>query len=192
MLGRLLKNVHAGEAKLAFHAAQTSASAALRVTSTAFANEGRIPARYTPSAENISPPLAWDGAPADTRSALLIIEDPDAPLPFPFVYGIVYGLPAEGSLAEGAISDRNSAPEPAAADTFRVGRCTMGPAAYRGPRPVEDHGPHRYCFEFFALDCMLGFNVRPKRTEVLRAVEGHVLAKGILVGTYERTKAVRA
>jgi len=94
----------------------------------------------------------------------------------------VYGLGPEDCLREGEI------PSAAAvvADKFKLGRGTFGMSAYRGPGPIADHGPHAYYFQIFALDCALSFAAAPRKKEIVAAMKGYVLAKGVLVGTYER------
>jgi hypothetical protein len=187
MIGRLLKNIRAGNKRLTwFQNEAVKAPVAIAVTSESFAHGAEIPIRYTPYGENLSPALAWKNAPAATRSILLVIEDPDAPLLNPFVHSIVYNLPPGSALAEGAISCLNATAASSPPDDFRLGRCTFGSATYRGPGPIPDHGPHHYYFQIFALDLSLTFPSPPRRKEVLAAIGGHVLAKGLLVGTYER------
>ncbi len=187
MLGELLKNVHAGNAKLLYFCGEFAlVPETLRVTSNAFADNTSIPIRYTPFGANLSPDLAWGNLPAGTQTLVLVVEDPDAPLPRPFVLGIVYNLAPDGCLSEGALptSDR-SAPQ-SLPGNLRLGKNTFGKAIFRGPGPIPDHGPHQYYFQLFALDRSLTFAMPPRRSEILTAINGHVLAKGFLVGLYER------
>ena len=190
MLGRLLRSARAGKWKVAYFRREVASGAeSLQVSSESFAHSGEIPIRYTAFGKNLSPPLRWMDVPEGARSILVVIEDPDAPLPIPFVHAIVYNLQPNGELAEGAISARNAHTTAGRTDDFRTGRCTFGKAAYRGPGPIADHGPHRYFFQVFALDCGLDFEAPPKRRQILRAIDGHVLAKGLLVGKFERRSA---
>jgi len=187
MLGRLLRNVRAGKAKMSFsHRVAALVPKTIQITSSAFAPGGEIPARFTQSGENLSPSLQWAHAPSGTRSVVIVVEDPDAPLPIPFVHAIAYNLPAEGVLAEGAIPNRTATESQTHSGQIQIGKSTFGKALYRGPGPIPDHGPHDYCFQVFALDCTLTFPSPPRRREILTAIESHLLAKGLLVGTYER------
>jgi Raf kinase inhibitor-like YbhB/YbcL family protein len=145
----------------------------LKVESPAFAEGEPIPARYTCDGENISPPLEWIGIPQRAKSVAVICDDPDAPSGL-FTHWVLYdvkpsvrGLP-EGSSAGGkeGINDFN----------------TRG---YSGPCPPPN-GPHRYFFHVIALDvASLG---RPglRRHEAVKAMQGHVLLEGQLVGRYRR------
>lgn len=154
---------------------------ALHLTSSAFAHMGAMPARFTCEGEDISPPLAWSGAPANTKSFALLIDDPDAPDPDApkrvWVHWVVYNIPAstEG-LAEGAAKSGL----PAGA---KVGKNDWGKSAYGGPCPPI--GRHRYFHKLYALDTVLMLENASKR-DLERAMEGHVLGKAELIGTYKK------
>jgi Raf kinase inhibitor-like YbhB/YbcL family protein len=187
MLGRLLKNIRAGNDKLICYSREVAlAPDTIHVSSEAFLHGGEIPVRFTQSSMDLFPPLSWSNLPSATRSLVLVIEDPDAPLPFAFVHAIAYNLPPETFLPEAAIPNTPPAQSQPIPDGFRIGKNTVGTMAYRGPGPIPDHGPHSYYFQLFALDANLTFNSPPRRRDVLAAMSGHVLAKGTLVGTYER------
>jgi Raf kinase inhibitor-like YbhB/YbcL family protein len=143
---------------------------ALVLTSPAFADQGR----------DASPPLAWSGVPAGTRSLALIVDDPDAPDPaaprMTWVHWVLYNLPpGDGVLAQGA-------GEPPAGT--RHGRNDWGRADYGGPCPPI--GRHRYFFKLYALDTVLPDLKNPTKAELETAMQGHVLAKTELVGTYRK------
>ncbi len=145
----------------------------LSLRSAAFADGEPIPRRHTCEGEDLSPPLSWSGVPEGTRSLALIVDDPDAPAGT-FVHWLAWGLdPARGGLGEG-----EAAPV--------EGRNGFGASGYRGPCPPPGHGPHRYFFRLFALDSELGLAAGASRAELERALEGHVLARAELAGTYER------
>jgi hypothetical protein len=183
MIGKILRNVRAGTAKLLMNCKEVAQTPqTITVTSAAFAQESAIPLRFTAAGENLSPPLAWSGAPEGTQSVVLVIEDPDAPLPFPVVHAIAYNLPSNGSIPESAIPNGKTVPF----DGFQMGKNIVGASLYRGPNPVPDHGVHHYYFQFFALDRKLEFSAPPARKQILAAMSGHTLAKGLLVGTCEK------
>ncbi len=105
-LGHAMSGLRAGADKICIaQLGLDGAVPALRLTSPAFADGGRIPPRFTADGEGVSPPLIWGEAPEDAASLALIVEDPDAPSPQPLVHAIVWDIgPGEGRLAEGAIS----------------------------------------------------------------------------------------
>jgi Raf kinase inhibitor-like YbhB/YbcL family protein len=147
----------------------------IQVSSPAFEPGGTIPRKYTGEGQDVSPPLAWSGLPEGTRELALVCDDPDAPAPKPFVHWVLYKIPADrGGLPEG---DARGALE---------GENDFGGTGYGGPMPPRRHGTHRYRFRVYALDTELGVVAGLTKDELLRAIEGHVLAEGELVGTYER------
>ena len=155
----------------------------LTLSSPAFGAAGTIPTRFTCDGPNISPPLAWTGAPSGTRSFALIVDDPDAPDPAAptrvWVHWVLYDVPASVTqLAEGA----SGAGLPPGA---REGRNDGGRRGYGGPCPPI--GRHRYFHKVYALDNELpDLGERAGKAELERAMAGHVLAKAELVGTYQR------
>jgi hypothetical protein len=150
--------------------------------SSAFADGDEIPIRYTCEGEDVSPPLAWPAPPEGTRSLALVVDDPDAPDPraprMTWVHWVVVDLPpAAGSLPEGAAAD--TLPGKA-----RMGRNDWKRAGYGGPCPPV--GRHRYFHKLYALDVELPRLASPTKAELERAMEGHVLAEAVLVGTYAK------
>jgi Raf kinase inhibitor-like YbhB/YbcL family protein len=158
----------------------------LTVTSTAFAEGAMVPTRFTCEGEDTSPPLAWSDPPAATRSFAIVVEDPDAPDPKSpnrktFVHWVAYGLsPNLRGLPEGT----KTAPPGA-----RDGENDFGRAGYGGPCPPS--GQHRYVFKVYALDTTLSDLNKPRAADLDRAMSGHVLAQGRLVGTYEKGRGRR-
>ena len=154
----------------------------LTITSTAFAENGAIPALHTCEGKDVSPALAWDGAPANTRSYALIVDDPDAPDPaaprMTWVHWVLYNIPATaGGLPE--------AVTPAALPSgTREGVNDWGRTGYGGPCPPI--GRHRYYFKLYALDTSLSFLKPPTKADLEGAMEGHVLARATLMGTYHK------
>ncbi len=155
----------------------------LTIRSPAFADASAIPARHSCDAEGVSPALRWSGAPDGTRSFALIVDDPDAPDPAApkriFVHWVLYDLPANTSGLEEGVAYG------ALPSGTRTGRNDTGGHGWTGPCPPI--GRHRYFFRLHALDTMLGdLGVNVGRTEVERAMAGHILETAELMGTYDR------
>jgi Raf kinase inhibitor-like YbhB/YbcL family protein len=153
---------------------------AMTVTSTAFSHQKPIPARFTCDGDDISPPLAWKGVPDTAKSLVLICDDPDAPVGT-WVHWVVYNLPpATDSLPEHIMKTDTLAngAKQGITDFKRVG--------YGGPCPPS--GTHRYFFKLYALDTMIALPAGRSKKEIERAMQGHVLAYGELVGTYSRKR----
>jgi Raf kinase inhibitor-like YbhB/YbcL family protein len=156
----------------------------LRVTSTAFAPGGEIPAIYTCEGKDISPPIAWSGAPSGTRSFALIVDDPDAPDPsaprMTWVHWVLYNIaPTVNGLPEAV---RSGAP---LADA-REGLNDWGRTGYGGPCPPI--GRHRYFHKIYALDTVLPDLEPPSKAALEKAMKGHILAQATLIGTYQKRK----
>jgi Raf kinase inhibitor-like YbhB/YbcL family protein len=181
-IGRILRGVRAGERHCASnHAALSGVPQVISLESEWFLNGEQMPLRSAGRGvgENISPPLRWSGVPAGTAELAIIMEDPDAPLPRPFVHMIAYRIsPDKSSVAERALALE--------AIGVAFGRSTTGAQGYAGPRPVPGHGPHRYIFQILALDRRTAFSSAPKLKAFLDGVSGTVKGRGTLVGTYER------
>lgn len=180
-LGSALRGVRAGAAKLAIAELARGVEASLDVSSPAFANGARLPERFTGDGAGVSPPLLWGQVPPGTERLALIVEDPDAPTPSPFVHAIVWGLdPAGGGLAEGAIvADGDGDAD------GDVGRNSLS-EGWLPPDPPTGHGVHNYAFQLFALSGAATPGATPGRTALVEAMRGHVLAVGLLTGTYSR------
>jgi Raf kinase inhibitor-like YbhB/YbcL family protein len=183
-LGKALKRARAGAEDLAVVDTElTGVNASIEVTSPAFGYKERIPAKHTADGEGIFPPLEWRGVPMSAEAVVLLIEDADSPTPRPLVHAIAWDLPgSDGSLPEGALPNaRNDGA------TDALGRNSLMSASYLPPDPPRGHGEHRYVFQIFALDIVPRFDSAPGRNELLERIRGHVIAKGLLIGTYERT-----
>lgn len=148
----------------------------LAVFSTAFQEGGSIPARYTCDGENTSPQIAWEEPPAGTKSLVLIMEDLDAPLGV-FTHWVVYNIPPDSrELREGVPTDSRLE------DGTLQGENSFKKTAYGGPCPPA--GTHRYQFTVYALDTTLGLEAEVNKKQVIEAMEGHILARGMLTGSY--------
>ena len=193
MIGKLLRHIRAGTKRLMLNNdCLNNVPDSLAISSVAFQENGWLPEKYTHFGENISPPLEWYNMPVGTKSIVVIIEDSDVPLLVPFVHGIAYDIniadvTARTGLQEGDIPTMPVTMENGSQHGLSVGRNTLGKPAYIGPGPIAGHGPHHYYFQVFALDKFLPrFPGPPKRKEMIKAMTGHVLAKGCLVGVYEK------
>jgi len=157
----------------------------MTLTSSAFAAGAEIPTRHTCEGDDTSPPLAWTAPPDGARSLALIVDDPDAPDPkaprMTWVHWVLYNLPAtEGGLPEGV--QRGDLPT-----GTREGLNDWRRTGYGGPCPPI--GRHRYFHKLYALDTVLPDLHEPTRAKLQQAMDGHVLARAELVGTYEKRKA---
>jgi Raf kinase inhibitor-like YbhB/YbcL family protein len=158
----------------------------IQVTSSAFQQGGAIPPQYTCEGKDISPPLAWSGAPPSTKTFALTVDDPDAPDPAKpqrvYVHWVVYNIPASTtSFTENA--SKRDLPKGAV-----QGKNDWGKAEYGGPCPPI--GRHRYFFKLYALDNELNLSGATK-ADLEQAMKGHVLDSGELIGTYQKAAANR-
>jgi len=155
----------------------------LTVQSPAFASNTVVPQRFTGDGADVSPQLSWSGVPDSAKELALIMDDPDAPTPESWVHWVIYKIPPSvTSLLENiAKTDTLTAPEGAL-----QGKNSWGNIGYGGPAPPPGHGVHHYYFKLYALDTALNVSSGLTKAELHSAIEGHVLAEGELVGTYQR------
>lgn len=150
----------------------------IKITSPVFEDGGLIPAKYTCDGQDISPPLQWEQVPQGTKSIALICDDPDAPIGT-FVHWVLFNLPTETKeLSENIPADR-TLPNGA-----RQGTNDFGKIGYGGPCPPS--GTHRYFFKIYALDAKLDLAAGASKQELLKAMEGHILGQGQIIGKYKR------
>ena len=150
----------------------------IKVSSEAFEEGGMIPAKYTCDEDDISPPLAWDSVPEGTKTLALICDDPDAPMGT-WVHWVLFNLPVDISELPG-----NVPPERELESGAKQGTNDFGRIGYGGPCPPG--GTHRYYFKLYALDAELDLEAGARKPKLLEAMEGHILAKGQLMGRYSR------
>lgn len=145
----------------------------MKLISNAFKNGQEMPMEFTGEGENISPDLLWQEVPANTRSFVLIVDDPDAPSKT-WVHWVLYNIPASVRQIE--------------RDSYKgsLGINSNGRVAYDGPMPPS--GKHRYFFKLYALDSTINVSSNPTKEMVENAMKGHILAEGQLMGTYELKK----
>ncbi len=147
----------------------------MKITSSAFQEGAEIPAKFSRDGENINPALRIEGAPSNAKSLVLIMDDPDAPVGL-FTHWIVWNIDpktteiAENSVPKGAVQGTNDYPT----------------AGYGGPQPPS--GTHRYYFKIFALDQTLDLWSGAKPKELAKAMNGHVIAQGQLMGRFTHKK----
>lgn len=154
---------------------QTPPVSTIRLTSTAFANNGLIPTLYTCEGKSVNPPLSISGVPAAAESLVLIMEDPDAPVGI-WDHWILFNIdPDTTFIPEGAV------PPPGLA-----GMGTAGTMDYVGPCPPA--GMHRYLFTIYALDAELALRAGSAKLDLVGAMNGHVLDQAQLIGKYEKIR----
>lgn len=152
----------------------------MKLESSAFRHEGPIPKKYTCEGEDASPPLTWSDVPHGTKSLALVVDDPDAPDPNKpqrtWVHWVLYDIPANAKgIAQGA-SDLPRGTRQGKNDWKRPG--------YGGPCPPI--GRHRYFFKLYALDATIGDRGELNKAELEKAMDGHILGKAQLMGTYQK------
>lgn len=150
-----------------------------QLKSSAFQAEGNIPSRFTCEGDDISPELAWSGAPAGTRTFALIVHDPDAPRSGGFTHWVAFNIPAavdhiaenapkHGPIPGGGIQGQNDG----------------GRQGYMGPCPPS--GTHRYYFRLYALDTSLDLRESSRKADLEKAIRGHILGQAELMGKYKK------
>lgn len=142
----------------------------MKITSTAFKNGANIPAKYTCEGKDISPPIEIGKIPQDAKSLALVVEDPDAPGKT-WIHWVVWNIPVKREIAEGEI------PGDQGINDFKRN-------SYGGPCPPS--GTHRYFFKVYALDQLLEIDKGSTLGQVQKAMEGHILGFGELMGLYTR------
>jgi Raf kinase inhibitor-like YbhB/YbcL family protein len=157
--------------------ANTAGTGGIIVTSSAFTEGGTIPTKYTCDGDDISPPISWYNIPTGTKSIALICDDPDAPKG-PWVHWVAYNiLPKTSGLLEHARMVT-------ANDDGKQGFNSFKNDSYGGPCPPS--GTHRYFFKVYALDTMLDVPWEVTKEGLEKAMQGHILAQGSLMGRYQR------
>lgn len=184
-LGFLLSSIRKGENQLLWnHLGIRHVPESLSLSSSAFLNGKEIPLRHagTGTGNNVSPPLSWSGVPPDAVELALVVENLNArrkwqPDPLPLIATGISPLIsefAEGDLSPGTI--------PANIPSFGI--CAFGHTGYLGPRELSNHRVHQFVFQLFALDVRLSWELPPTKDTLLRAIRGHVIARGRLDGFF--------
>jgi Raf kinase inhibitor-like YbhB/YbcL family protein len=151
----------------------------IQLTSSAFKNGEMLPKKYTCDGDEVSPPLSWSGLPQATKSIAMISDDPDAPMRT-FVHWVIFNIPPEEKGLPEAV--------PVGVKVLENGaRQGVGDARQIGYiSPCPPSGTHRYYFKIYALDAMLELEPGATKPALLKAMEGHILAQGELIGKYKR------
>ena len=153
--------------------------ATLSLSSPAFQDGGKIPAKHTCEGDDTSPALVWGEPPAGTQSFVLIMDDPDAPLGT-FTHWVIFNIPPDTRQLAGAIPTQEKLP-----DGALQGKNGFGRIGYGGPCPPPG-GPHHYQFKLYALDRNLDLKTGASKKQVIDAMQGRILTWGQLTGTYQR------
>ena len=153
------------------------------LASKAFEEGGTIPAKYTCDGENVSPPLRWSNTPQNTKSFVLLVNDPDAPVG-DWVHWVLYDLPGDFTELNEGIPSNETLPSGA-----MQGRNDFKKIGYGGPCPPS--GTHRYYFRLYALDSKLSLKPGATRKEVQRAMNGHTTGEAVLMGKCQSRKQGR-
>ncbi len=174
--------MRAGQHKLAWKDPGLQAPQNFQLTSPSFSPGGPMPQPHAGKrvgGQDLSPELDWTAPPAGTAELVLIVQDPDAPLPRPVIHDFTLGIdPALGHLPEGGLAADSAVPG------IRHGK-SMGRSGYHGPAPVPSHGPHAYVFQLFALDKPADLPPEFTGKQALAAIRGHVIGRARLDGSYE-------
>ncbi len=152
---------------------------AFAVRSTDFANGGEIPRAFTCDGEDRSPALEWSEAPAGTKTFALIADDPDAPAGT-WVHWVIFNIPASAKALRGAVEKKEQL-----ADGTRQGRNDFRKIGYNGPCPPPGKA-HRYFFKLYALGTELTLSAGASKSDLERAMEGHILGRAEWMGRYKR------
>jgi Raf kinase inhibitor-like YbhB/YbcL family protein len=152
----------------------------LDLKSDAFANGQSIPAKYSCIGKNVSPALTWNEPPAGTQSFALIMDDPDAPVGT-WVHWVLYNIPADSRGLPEDLPVKGKNIDPTA---IYFGTNSSKIIRYDGPCPPS--GTHRYYFKLYALDMLINLLPGATKEEVLKQMQGHILAQGELMGTFSK------
>jgi Raf kinase inhibitor-like YbhB/YbcL family protein len=158
----------------------------IELASAAFESGRAIPKKFTEDGSDVSPPLAWSRMPAGTKSFALVCDDPDAPTPQPWVHWVLYNIPGDATSLPENVLPKPKLDEPAGAMQGRNSWTSGRTIGYRGPAPPRGSGTHHYHFHLYALDAVLELKPEMDKAGLLRAIKGHVLGEGEIVGTYSR------
>ena len=150
----------------------------MELKSLAFEAGDLIPAKYTCDGSDVSPPLSWSDAPSGTQSFALISDDPDAPRGT-WVHWVAWNIPATSRSLDEGLPKQDSLP-----NGMKQGTTDFRRVGYGGPCPPS--GTHRYFFKLYALDTSLSLPSSTTKAALEKAMQGHILKQGELMGVYRR------
>jgi Raf kinase inhibitor-like YbhB/YbcL family protein len=151
----------------------------MQLTSAVFQQGAEIPSYYTSDGEDVSPEISWKDAPANTKSFVLVVHDPDAPRPGGYTHWVLYNIPPATGHIEEKVPNQEQIP-----GLGTQGKNDSGKIGYVGPAPPS--GTHRYFFRLFAIDKLLDLAPGATHQQVSATIKGHILAQAELMGTYEK------
>ena len=153
----------------------------IKLTSSAFKEGEKIPSKYTCDGANVSPQLHWNEQLPEVKSLVIVVDDPDAP-GGDFVHWVIYNLPANMTELHEDVTPSRNIP-----DEVMLGTNSFGRIGYSGPCPPKGK-PHRYFFRIYALNTILHhLESGATKQQLLKAMEGHIISEGYLMGRYERS-----
>ncbi len=184
MIGRLLRPLRSGTAKVAGNDSRLGAPVTINMSSPEFASGTTMPSRYR-GLQGINPPIRWSNVPPGAHELVMVVEDVDVPLCAPLVHTILYAMvPSKGGIEAGDIPEvHRGAPDRIAGASLGKGSVGLG---WLPVTPIPGHGPHRYVFQLFALDEAVPLQHKPlAKKQLLDMMAGHVIARGVMVGLAE-------
>ena len=155
----------------------------IKIASRSFSHGDPIPRKHTGDGEDVSPALHFANIPANTKELALIVDDPDAPSPAPWVHWVMYKIPGTVNELVENIPREAKVASPSGA---RQGRNSWPAIGYRGPLPPKGHGTHHYHFKLYALDAELPDRANLDKEQLLELMRGHIIGESELIGTYYR------
>ncbi len=158
----------------------------IQITSSAFIQGHPIPKKYTGEGADVSPPLSWTGIPEGTKELVLICDDPDAPTAEPWVHWVIYKIPADTQGLPEGVPRKPRLKEPPGAMQGRNSWPASEAIGYRGPMPPPGHGVHHYYFKLYALEAHMVVEPGLDKKAIMEEISDHILAEGVLMGTYQR------
>jgi Raf kinase inhibitor-like YbhB/YbcL family protein len=176
-------NIEAADTKLVAHKQGFGTASEIEVRSPEFTAGEWLPRKFTQEGANVSPLIIWKQIPEATKELVLICEDPNAPIPEPFVHWLIYGISPTRTSLPGDI--RADSP-PEVLQGAKQGKNSKGKIGYIGPFPPIGSGPHFYHFQLFAIGKELNLPAGVERHELVKKMSGNILGQGTFIGIYER------
>ena len=154
----------------------------LRITSPSFKDQGRIPVKHTGFGEDLSPAFEIENISDKVISFVILMDDLDIPFMKGYSHWVIWNIPKQDTIPEGIPAGSTVASLPGAKQGIGYGR-----NRYRGPKmPPFIKKAHRYEFQIYALDCFLELSEDSRKSDVLKAMKGHILQLGQIMDTYQR------